>query len=93
MNPNCDWKRKKFCIFAKLFSEVEVPIIRRSLSDETDRFSLKALEEYPELYEMDMFLRKNDVKNVSKGIRKRLATQQFKVKTRIQSWEFIRRFL
>jgi hypothetical protein len=93
MDPNFDWKRKRFCIFAILFSEIKVPIARRPLGNEADRFKIGAYEKYPELIEMDHYLRKYEVKNMAINIRKRLETGNFDVKARINSWSFIRIFL
>jgi hypothetical protein len=80
-------------IFPEYERRIKTPMVRRAITDEAKWLSQDTYNNYPELQEMEYYLRKHCKSNLASSIKKRLEAGNFEIKARINSWLFVRIYL
>jgi hypothetical protein len=85
IEPNYEFEKRRFSVFAISFSNIKVPIIRRAIEDKAKWCDEGTYEEQTDLLEMEYYLKKFVKKDLAQHIRKRLHEGNFKVLIKINS--------
>jgi hypothetical protein len=67
--------------FPEYQRRIKIPMVRRAIVDEANWFSEDIYNTYPELQEMEFYLRKYCERNLSSNIKKRLESDNFDLKS------------